>query len=77
MEQIEDVNTELQQVKNEQSIILRVKEGKIVLTISDEIGLKEWSTQLRKTLRDSKELLSGLRKAGKIYGTRDGNASTN
>jgi beta-adrenergic-receptor kinase len=78
MEQIEDVNTELQQVKSEQSIILRTKEGKIVLTNSDEIGLKEWSMQLLKTLRDSKELLSGLRKAGKIYGTRDGNSlSTN
>jgi len=77
MEQIEDVNTEFQQVKNEQSIILRTKESKIVLTNSDEIGLKEWSTQLRKTLRDSKELLSGLRKAGKIYGTRDGTNTSN
>jgi len=64
-------------VKNEQSIILRTKEGKIVLTNNDEIGLKEWSTQLRKTLRDSKELLSGLRKAGKIYGTREGTTSAN
>jgi len=76
MEQIEDVNTELQQVKSEQSIILRTKEGKIVLTNSDEIGLKEWSMQLRKTLRDSKELLSGLKKAGKIYGTRDGGTTS-
>jgi len=72
MEDIEEINTELQ-VKNEQSIILRAKEVRIVLTSnSDGIGLKEWSTQLRKTLRDSKVLLSGLRKAGKIYGTRDG-----
>ena len=30
----------LVQVKSEQSIILRTKEGKIVLTNSDEIGLK-------------------------------------
>ena len=64
-------------MKSEQSIILRTKEGKVVLTNSDEIGLKEWSVQLRKTLRDSKELLSGLRKAGKIYGTRDGSNTTN
>jgi beta-adrenergic-receptor kinase len=77
MEQIEDVNTELQQVKNEQSIIVRTKDLRIVLTNSDEIALREWSVQLSKTLRDSKELLAGLRKAGKIYGTRDGNMPNN
>ena len=33
--------------------------------------------QLRKTLRDSKELLAGLKKAGKIYGTRDGGGAGN
>jgi beta-adrenergic-receptor kinase len=61
------------QVKNEQCIILRTKEGKIVLTNSDEIGLKEWSVSLRTTLKCSKELLSGLpKKAGTIYGTTDG-----
>lgn len=74
MEQVEEVCTELQQVKNEQCIILRTKEGKIVLTNSDEIGLKEWSVSLRTTLKCSKELLSGLpKKAGTIYGTTDGN----
>jgi len=77
MEQIEDVNTDLQQVKNEQSIIIRTKDMRIVLTNSDEIALREWSVQLSKTLRDSKELLAGLRKAGKIYGTREGNLPNN
>ena len=63
------------QVRNEQCVILRTKEGKIVLTNSDEIGLKEWSLSLRTTLRCSHELLSGLaKKAGKIYGT-DGNCN--
>jgi len=73
MEDIEDINTELVTVRSEQCVILRTKEGKIVLTNSDEIGLKEWSVSLRTTLRCSHELLSGLaKKAGKIYGT-DGN----
>jgi beta-adrenergic-receptor kinase len=77
MDQIEDINTELVTVRNEQCVILRTKEGKIVLTNSDEIGLKEWSINLRTTLRCSHELLSGLaKKAGKIYGT-DGNNSAN
>ena len=66
-------NGTLFQVRSEQCVILRTKEGKIVLTNSDEIGLKEWSVSLRTTLRCSHELLSGLaKKAGKIYGT-DGN----
>ena len=65
-------------MKNEQCIILRTKEGKIVLTNSDEIGLKEWSVSLRTTLKCSKELLSGLpKKAGTIYGTTDGGYSSN
>ena len=42
------------QVKNEQSIIIRTKDLRIVLTNSDEIALREWSVQLSKTLRDSK-----------------------
>ena len=63
------------QVRNEQCIILRTKESRVVLTNSDEIGLKEWSTNLRNTLRISHELLSSLaKKAGKIYGT-DGNCN--
>ena len=63
------------QVRGEQCVILRTKEGKVVLTNSDEIGLKEWSVSLRTTLRCSHELLSGLaKKAGKIYGT-DGNCN--
>merc|ERR1719438_53575 len=75
MEDIEDINTELITVRNEQCVILRTKESRIVLTNSDEIGLKEWSTNLRNTLRISHELLSSLaKKAGKIYGT-DGNCN--
>ena len=47
----------------------------MVLTNSDEIGLKEWLVSLRTTLRCSHELLSGLaKKAGKIYGT-EGNCN--
>ena len=66
------------QVRHEQCIILRTKDTKIILTNSDEIGLKEWATALRTTLRCSHELLSSLaKKAGKIYGTTDGNNSAN
>lgn len=72
MDQIEEITTDLVQVKNEQCIILRTKgdNGKIVLTNNDEIGLKEWSSQLRIAHKCSFELLSSLaKKAGKIYGT--------
>lgn len=69
MEQIEEINTDLIQVKNEQCIVLKTRDGKVVLTNSDEIGLKEWSLSLRAALKCSHELLSGLKKAGKIYGT--------
>lgn len=72
MDQIEEINTDLIQVKNEQCIILRTREsGKIILTNPDEIGLKEWSSSLRNALKCSHELLSGLGKAGKIYGTAE------
>ena len=69
MDQIEEINTDLIQVKNEQCIVLKTKDGKVVLTNPDEIGLKEWSISLRTALKCSHELLSGLKKAGKIYGT--------
>jgi beta-adrenergic-receptor kinase len=69
MDQIEEINTDLIQVKNEQCIMVKTKDSKIVLTNPDEIGLKEWSSSLRTTLKCSHELLSGLKKAGKIYGT--------
>ena len=66
------------QVRNEQCIILRSKDGKIILTNSDEIGLKEWNLALRTTVRMSHELLSSLaKKAGKIYRTTDGTNSAN
>lgn len=78
MDQIDDINAELTTVRNEQCIILRSKDGKIILTNSDEIGLKEWNLALRTTVRMSHELLSSLaKKAGKIYGTTDGTNSAN
>uniref|UniRef100_A0A0K2U4C7 PH domain-containing protein n=2 Tax=Lepeophtheirus salmonis TaxID=72036 RepID=A0A0K2U4C7_LEPSM len=76
MDQIEEINTDLIQVKNEQCIVLRTRDGKVVLTNPDEIGLKEWSASLRSTLKCSHELLSSLaKKAGKIYGTSADNNS--
>ena len=73
MDQIEEINTDLIQVKSEQCIILKLRDGgKVVLTNPDEIGLKEWSVSLRTALKCSHELLAGLKKAGKIYGTVDG-----
>ena len=73
MDQIEEITTDLVQVKSEQCIILRTRnDGKLVLTNSDEIGLKEWSLSLRSAHKCSLELLSSLaKKAGKIYGTAD------
>lgn len=72
MDQIEEINTDLIQVKSEQCIVVKTKDGgKVVLTNPDEIGLKEWSISLRTALKCSHELLSGLKKAGKIYGTSE------
>ena len=65
------------QIKSEQCIILKTKDGgKVVMTNSDEIGLKEWSSSLQSAYKCSNELFSGLaKKAGKIYGA-DGIATT-
>ncbi|KAE9553206.1 hypothetical protein FO519_003602 [Halicephalobus sp. NKZ332] len=73
MDQIEDVLAELQQVKGEQTIVIKLKEGfketKVILTNQDEISLKEWHTSLRTAHRVSQELLQRMgRKAIKIYG---------
>jgi len=78
MDQIDEINTDLVQIKSEQCIILKTKDGnKVVMTNSDEIGLKEWSTSLQSAYKNSNELFSGLaKKAGKIYGA-DGIATTN
>merc|ERR1740129_107429 len=75
---IEDIGTELVTVRNEQCVILKTKEARVVITNSDEIGLKEWSISLRNALRDSHELLSSLaKKACKMYGTEgSGSGST-
>ena len=69
--------SDLVQIKSEQCIILKTKDGgKVVMTNSDEIGLKEWSTSLQSAYKCSNELFSGLaKKAGKIYGA-DGIATT-
>ncbi|GAB6030160.1 G protein-coupled receptor kinase 1 [Chamberlinius hualienensis] len=70
MDQVEDICSDYVQIKGEQSFILRTKEGKIVLTNPDEIGLKEWGISLRSAHKCSQELLSSMaKKAGKIYGT--------
>ena len=77
MDQIDEISTDFIQVKNEQCIVLKTKEhGKVVLTNPDEIGLKEWSVSLRTTLKCSHELLSGLKKAGKLYGSTTTSASS-
>ena len=79
MDQIEDITSDLVQVKDQQCIILRTRnDGKIVLTNHDEIGLKEWSSSLRTAHKCSLELLSSLaKKAGKIYGTENTAVSSN
>ncbi|XP_043233673.1 G protein-coupled receptor kinase 1-like [Amphibalanus amphitrite] len=70
MDQVEEIAAELQHVKGEQSIVIKTKEGKVVLTNSDEIGLKEWVLSLRSTHKTSLDMLGKMaKKAGKIYGT--------
>merc|ERR1719266_2925444 len=78
MDQIEEINADLMQVKNEQCMVMRTKnDGKMVLTSADEIGLKEWSSSLRTAHKCSFELLSSLaKKAGKIYGTDSSGAAS-
>uniref|UniRef100_A0A0K0FEB8 G protein-coupled receptor kinase n=1 Tax=Strongyloides venezuelensis TaxID=75913 RepID=A0A0K0FEB8_STRVS len=73
MDQIEELVPELQTVKGENCIIIKLKEGfketKVILTNQDEISLKEWHTSLRTAHRVSQELLQRMgRKAIKIYG---------
>ena len=75
MDQLEEVATELIQVKSDPSIILKKKgeqekDAKLVLTTSDDISLKEWLDALSLTHRASRELLGSMaKKATKIYGT--------
>ncbi|KAH7731468.1 G-protein-coupled receptor kinase [Aphelenchoides avenae] len=73
MDQIEEVSSDLQAVKGENCIVVKLKEGfketKVILTNQDEISLKEWHTSLRTAHRVSQELLQRMgRKAIKIYG---------
>ena len=72
MDQVDEINTDLTvQVKCEQCIMLKTKDGaKVVITSGDEVGLKEWAVSLNSAYKTSQELFSGLaKKAGKIYGT--------
>ncbi|KAF5270709.1 hypothetical protein FQA39_LY01447 [Lamprigera yunnana] len=78
MDQVEEVSPDLVQVKNEQCIVVRLREGKVVLTNPDEIGLKEWLTSLKSAHKISQELLGSMaKKAGKIYGTDSNNMNRN
>ncbi|KAL1132455.1 hypothetical protein AAG570_010410, partial [Ranatra chinensis] len=70
MDQVEEVSQELVTVKGEQCINIKTRDAKLVLTNSDDIGLKEWLQSLRSTHKCSLELLASMaKKAGKIYGT--------
>ncbi|XP_059481105.1 G protein-coupled receptor kinase 1 [Neocloeon triangulifer] len=70
LDQVEEVSPDLTSVKGEQSIVLKTRDAKIVLTNTDEIGLKEWAQSLRLAHKTSHELLTSMaKKAGKIYGT--------
>ncbi|PAV58313.1 hypothetical protein WR25_14706 [Diploscapter pachys] len=73
MDQIEDVCADLQTVKGENAIVVKLRDGfkepRISLTNTDEISLKEWHTSLRTAHKVSSELLQRMgRKAIKIYG---------
>ncbi|XP_025195273.1 G protein-coupled receptor kinase 1 isoform X1 [Melanaphis sacchari] len=70
LDQVLEVSPELVIVKNEQCIVLRMKDGKdgkLVLTNSDEIGLKEWALSLRSTHKSTHDLLKKLKKPGKMF----------
>ncbi|XP_035788713.1 G protein-coupled receptor kinase 1-like isoform X2 [Anopheles albimanus] len=74
MDQIEEVSPDFVQFKNEQCVQIRfrdgIRDGKLIITNSDEIGLKEWALSLRAAHKESQELLGSMaKKAGKIYGT--------
>ncbi|XP_070854347.1 G protein-coupled receptor kinase 1 isoform X4 [Drosophila suzukii] len=81
MDQVEDVSSDFIVHKNENCIQIRIndgsRDGRIILTNSDEIGLKEWASSLRSAHKISQDLLGSMaKKAGKIYGSeRDGNKS--
>jgi beta-adrenergic-receptor kinase len=69
MDCIDEIAPELLIVKNEQSIVIKTREGRIVITNSDEIGLSEWSLSLRTAYKNSLELLCNTaRKAVRFYG---------
>lgn len=73
MDQIDEVIAELQQIKGENAIIIRLKDGfkesKMIITNQDEISLKEWHISLRTAYRVSQELVQRMgRKARNVYG---------
>lgn len=78
MDQIEGICSDYVQVKGEQTIVLKMKgmerekDARIVLTNTDEIGLREWLQSLKSTHKDSLEMLSNIaKKATKIYGAEN------
>ncbi|XP_039227183.1 G protein-coupled receptor kinase 1 isoform X3 [Drosophila yakuba] len=81
MDQVEDISSDFILHKNENCIQIRIndgtRDGRIILTNPDEIGLKEWASSLRSAHKISQDLLGSMaKKAGKIYGSeRDVNKS--
>ncbi|XP_011630610.1 LOW QUALITY PROTEIN: G protein-coupled receptor kinase 1 [Pogonomyrmex barbatus] len=77
LDQVEEVGADLELVKGEQSIVIRTKDAKIMLTSVDEISLKEWALSLKSAHKCSIDMLCNMaKKAGKIYGTdRDAGTS--
>lgn len=74
MDQVEEVSPDFVLYKGEQCIQIRIndgmRDGRLILTNSDEIGLKEWACSLRSAHKVSQQLLGNMaRKAGKIYGS--------
>ena len=74
MDQIEEINSERQQVKELSCIIMKLKNErdsvKITLGTQDEIAIKEWLNSLCNAHKESVELMASMaRKATKIYGS--------
>ncbi|XP_014678161.1 PREDICTED: G protein-coupled receptor kinase 1-like [Priapulus caudatus] len=73
MEQIHSVESEFQNVKGEQCIVVNLRgREKVVLTQQDEVGMKEWKNTLISTNKLSEEMLTSMaKKASRVYGSAD------
>ncbi|XP_037941906.1 G protein-coupled receptor kinase 1-like [Teleopsis dalmanni] len=64
MDQVEDISSDFIVYKGEQCIQIRIndgtRDGRIILTNSDEIGLKEWASSLKSAHKVSQELLGSI-----------------